>query len=59
MEPISLDAKRKAKETKCALCGGSTHEFIGECPRVCAITEETDGSVTYHLREHEDPKDAA
>lgn len=59
-EPIDFGAKRKAKETKCALCGNAVHDFIGQCPRICAITEETDGSATYHLHPIEDePKDSA
>lgn len=59
-EVTDLDAKRKAKEPRCAICGRPTHEYHGQCPRICAITEETDGSVTYHLFPvDDDPKDAA
>lgn len=59
-KPIDLDLKRKEKATRCAICGGSTHDYHGQCPRICAITEETDGSVTYHLFALEDgPQDAA
>lgn len=58
-EPVSLDAKRKEKEPRCAICGGKSHDFAGQCPRICAITEETDGSFTYHLEPIDDGPDAA
>ena len=55
MEPVSLDAKRKEKASRCALCGKPAHEFPAQCPRICAITEETDGSFTYHLTPLDEP----
>ena len=48
-ELVSLESKRKEKEPRCAICGGKSHDFAGQCPRICAVTEETDGSITYHL----------
>ncbi len=54
-ELVNLDAKRKAKEPKCAICGEAIHDFVGQCKRVIAITEESDGSTTYHLRPLEEP----
>lgn len=50
-EPVDLDAKRKAKAPKCAICGHEQHEYVGQCPRIIAITEEEDGGTTYWLTE--------
>jgi predicted ATP-dependent serine protease len=58
-ETVDLDAKRKAKQPRCHLCGEAVHDWIGQCHRVTAITEETDGSITYHLSGQDDPPDAA
>jgi hypothetical protein len=54
-EPISLDAKRKEKQGRCAVCGAPSHDYPGQCPRVSAVTEEIDGSITYHLWPLDDP----
>lgn len=60
MEPVNLDAKRKSKEPKCMLCGGPLHDYIGQCRRLASVTQEIDGSETYHLHPIEDePPDAA
>jgi hypothetical protein len=48
-DPVDLDAKRKAKAKKCEICGGPLHDFIGQCPRLESITQECDGSETFHL----------
>ena len=48
-DPVDFDAKRKAKQKRCEICGESLHEFIGQCKRIAAITAEADGSETYHL----------
>ena len=57
-EPIDLESKRKAKQPRCQICGGPLHDFIGACPRVSAITQECDGSETYHLWPIEEPDPA-
>jgi len=60
MEPVDLDAKRREKVAKCMLCGEPLHDYIGQCQRLMSITEEVDGSETYHLWPlDEPPKDAA
>ena len=48
-EIVSLESKRKEKEQRCAICGGKSHEFAGQCPRVHSVTEEVDGGITYHF----------
>lgn len=58
-EPVDLDAKRKAKQKRCQICGEEVHDFLGQCKRIAAITQEADGSETYHLHPYEDPPPAA
>jgi hypothetical protein len=58
-DPISLDEKRRAKQTRCDFCGKPAHEFAGQCERIASITEEADGAITYHLYPIEDPPSAA
>jgi hypothetical protein len=58
-DPVDLDAKRKEKKSRCAICGGPSHDFSCQCPRICAITEEVDGSITYHLNPIDEPPRAA
>lgn len=48
-EPVDFDAKRKAKQKRCQICGGPVHDYLGQCRRIAAITQEEDGSDTYHL----------
>jgi hypothetical protein len=53
-----LDAKRKEKEKqqpKCQACGNNVHDYAGQCPRIQAITHETDGGITYHLWAQDEP----
>jgi hypothetical protein len=51
MEPVDLDAKRKAKakEAKCDICGGPEHVGALACPRIAAITYWPDGAVSVDL----------
>ena len=54
-KPVDLNAKRKEKQGRCAFCGEPTHDFLGQCSRISAVTEETDGSCTYHLSHNDEP----
>jgi hypothetical protein len=49
MDPVSIDEKRKQKQKRCQICGEAQHDFLGQCKRVAAITQEADGGETYHL----------
>jgi len=49
MEPVDLDAKRKAKAPKCEICGSDIHAAAGMCPRVSAIKITEDGERMYFL----------
>jgi hypothetical protein len=57
MEPVDLDAKRKAKakEPRCDICGAPEHEGALACPRIAAITYWPDGCVTVELALAEGP----
>lgn len=58
-EPVDLNAKRKEKQPRCAICGSASHDYPGQCPRVYAVTDEPDGGVTYHLTPIDEPPEAA
>ncbi len=48
-EPVDFNERKKAKAKRCQICGGEVHEFLGQCKRIAAITQDIDGSETYHL----------
>jgi hypothetical protein len=57
---VSLDGKRQAKAPKCDFCGQPEHIAQLACPRIRAVTYETDDSVTVELWPIDDePKSAA
>jgi hypothetical protein len=58
-DPVDFNEKKKAKAKRCQICGGEQHDFLGQCPRVAAITQEADGGETYHLYPIDPPPDAA
>ncbi len=48
-EPVDFNEKRKAKQKRCQICGEEAHDFLGQCKRIAAITQDVDGSETYIL----------
>jgi hypothetical protein len=59
-DPVDFNEKRKQKAKRCEICGDLQHEFVGQCKRIAAITQEPDGGETFHLFPLPDePPDAA
>jgi len=53
-DPVDLDAKRKAKASKCDFCGQPDHPAPFLCPRVAAVTYDGE-AVTVDLWPIEEP----
>lgn len=58
-EPVDFEARKKAKKVRCQICGEDAHEFVGQCRRIAAISQDPDGTETYILHPLPEPPAAA